>query len=244
MDKRRRQYAALDVWFLASNTVQDIAERFGSDGVVCWLAMIAAAKRSPVQGSLQFANEATFRETIMWPDTLELPPLDEFLAFLSKRKQIARTRKKTGKTGTRRVLETYTLTNFQQWQRVPTTFADRQRKAAWRQAFSNTNRSDERPDNRLDERSDDPSDKGVQRRDETIRKYRRNSKSVAEEHGDDSAEGYAAASAWIEETGWQLAPGHITTHILTTWPELDDTTVAQLIKDANRARLEHTTPAA
>lgn len=57
-DRRRRQYVPLYVHFAAGHTGQEILKRFGVAGLGTWACLLAAAKRSSVQGSFEWYSEA------------------------------------------------------------------------------------------------------------------------------------------------------------------------------------------
>jgi hypothetical protein len=57
-DRRRRQYVPLYVHFMSGHTGTEIHSRFGNDGLLAWISLLAAAKRSPEQGSIQWVTES------------------------------------------------------------------------------------------------------------------------------------------------------------------------------------------
>lgn len=56
-DRRRRQYVPLSVHFAAGHTGQKLQERHGLEGLGAWACFLAAAKRSPIQGSVEWYSE-------------------------------------------------------------------------------------------------------------------------------------------------------------------------------------------
>lgn len=85
-DRRRRQYVPLYVHFCSGPTGQKILGRFGMEGVGVWAAMLAAAKRSPIQGTFEWLSE-----TDAWGKIgcSKRPPeftFAEFVRFLGRQK--------------------------------------------------------------------------------------------------------------------------------------------------------------
>lgn len=62
-DRRRRQYVPLSVHFAAGHTGQELQKRFGLEGLGAWACLLAAAKRSPIQGSVEwYCDEDGWRQ--------------------------------------------------------------------------------------------------------------------------------------------------------------------------------------
>ena len=92
VDRRRRQYFPLSVYFAQGKTGVRLLERFGRDGLLVWVLYLTACKTNWVQGQLTYASEADgwmkLQLTGHEPDFT----LDEFFGFTGQLKQTRTTR--------------------------------------------------------------------------------------------------------------------------------------------------------
>lgn len=107
-DRRRRQYAPLGVRFAHGKTGTALLTELGHSGLLAWVGMIAAAKRSPVQGTVEFVSDedAWYQFGVLEPE----PPaftVDQLLDVLGRLKQTRRRR--SGR------VQYVTLTRFEDW---------------------------------------------------------------------------------------------------------------------------------
>lgn len=56
-DRRRRQYVPLSTHFAHGETGRRILAEWGPEGLLAWVCLLAAAKRSPEQGSFEWTSE-------------------------------------------------------------------------------------------------------------------------------------------------------------------------------------------
>jgi hypothetical protein len=117
MDGRRRRWFAVDVLVAHSNTGTRIQEEFGPAGLAVWVCLLAAGKRSPVEGRVSFTSESEAWQIlgILEPDRLGFT-LEEFLDTLGRLKQTRRTPKKTDGTRRGRVTNVE-ITRWGRWQK-------------------------------------------------------------------------------------------------------------------------------
>jgi len=88
MDGRRRRWVALDVEFTATPLGARLLGEFGNEGLLVWVALLAAAKRSPIEGTVRFHSEAD-----LWGQLgIEAPPfpIDRFLMITGRLKETRR----------------------------------------------------------------------------------------------------------------------------------------------------------
>lgn len=93
MDKRRRQYVPLFTGFAVEGTGQKLLGKFGKDGLITWVCVLAAAKRSRDQGTFNYVSEdGGWHELgLGYPHTPTGFTLDEFFTFTG---QLKKTRKR------------------------------------------------------------------------------------------------------------------------------------------------------
>lgn len=93
MDERRRLWFAVDLRFLRDPFSVAIIDEYGRDGVLTWVAYLAACKRNTVAGQFEYGSEP---EGWMSLDLdYPKPPkfsLDGFFAFSGRRKKTKRER--------------------------------------------------------------------------------------------------------------------------------------------------------
>lgn len=93
MDERRRLWFAVDLRFLRDPFSVAIIDEYGRDGVLTWVAYLAACKRNTVAGQFEYGSEP---EGWMSLDLdYPKPPkfsLDGFFAFSRRRKKTKRDR--------------------------------------------------------------------------------------------------------------------------------------------------------
>ena len=119
-DRRRRQYVPLATHFATARTGTRIQEEHGLEGLAVWACLLAAAKRSQIQGTFVWLSESD-----AWGHLgIRKPPssftFEEFVATLGRMKQ-ARTRRIGGESHT-------TLTRFSEWNKAIRLESDAARK--------------------------------------------------------------------------------------------------------------------
>lgn len=91
-DARRRQYFMVSVEVMQDPLGVCLQKEFGPAGIAAWVALLAAAKRSLVEGQITFASEADGWMQLGFPE----PPgisLTEFLRTTGRMKQTRRRRR-------------------------------------------------------------------------------------------------------------------------------------------------------
>ena len=58
MDGRNRTWVAVGVHFTSDGLGQKLRREFGNEGLAVWVALLAAAKRYPVEGMISYSNDA------------------------------------------------------------------------------------------------------------------------------------------------------------------------------------------
>lgn len=147
MDKRRGQHFVVDVFFPFSDTYERLHQEFGAAGPLCFIHLLAAAKRAPIQGTVSYISAHGFwQELGVYED--DQVDLDAFLTLLGRIKQCSRRASRRGVTDVR-------LTNFVKWQNMPRNFKDAERKRSARQALREHNSADDSADTAADGSADD-----------------------------------------------------------------------------------------
>lgn len=235
VDKRRQPYVAIDVWFLFGNTNDRLLSKFGPAGPLAWLGLIAAAKRAPVQGTLSYVNEQDFWSQIGLPqEHLNGMTMDALLGELGKLKQTSRSGRGTHKRDVLNGIKTtpgrggnVRITRFEQWQQIPRSFAEANRKRRKRAEST----ADVTAPIQRRYSADSADDSATERRGEDSISVPMGEAETTDSNGVVYAEGYDAACAWVAENA-SLPPGKIAAHLIRTWPELDDHEIERLLKDA------------
>jgi hypothetical protein len=121
MDSRRRRYVPLSIHFAGGRTGQRLLDEFGLEGLAVWACLLAAAKRSRRQGTLEWYSD---NDAWVHLGIASTPPsgftFTQFAKFLGRLKQ-ART------TTYGQVKET-TLTQWEQWNNTIKTEHDAEKK--------------------------------------------------------------------------------------------------------------------
>lgn len=97
MDRRRRQWLAVDVHYYDSTLAESLREEFGINAVVIFDAYLRACKRNSVQGQLTYGSDADFLAQIGLPGLALVDEtgtgwtLDALWTFLGRMKNIRRT---------------------------------------------------------------------------------------------------------------------------------------------------------
>lgn len=109
-DLRRRQYVPLATHFATAKTGTKIQEAFGLEGVAVWAMLLAAAKRSQIQGTLIWVSEAQAWSLLGVIEPPSSFTFEDFVGLLGRLKQ-ARTRRVGRESHT-------TLTRFSEWNKT------------------------------------------------------------------------------------------------------------------------------
>ena len=204
-----------------SNTNEKLLAKFGPSGPLAWFALLAAAKRAPIQGVVSCLGERDFWNQLGLENDDHHPPFEEFLKLLGQLKQTSRT------CSGRRL--NVRISNFERWQKIPKRFSEAEKKRSKR---AQNTADDTAP---IDSHS--AADRATERRgkETTSRESSTTHREEAPNNADGGAPsgGFAAASAWVENEGWCYTPGGCAEHLLEHWPELDDLTVQRLVKQAD-----------
>lgn len=124
IDGRRRPWIAVSVNVAHSTTGTRLQEELGPAALAAWIGLLAACKRSPIEGRISFTSESEAWQIIgiLEPKRLGFT-LEEFLDVLGRLKQTRRTgnntprtRNKTERTPRGRVTNVQ-VTHWEQWQR-------------------------------------------------------------------------------------------------------------------------------
>jgi hypothetical protein len=109
MDGRRRPWFAVSVDVLHSRTGTKL-QQLGPGAVEAWIGLLAAAKRSPIEGRVSYASESEAWATIgiTKPETLSFT-LEDLLKTLGTQKQTRRTR--------RGRITNIEITQWERWQK-------------------------------------------------------------------------------------------------------------------------------
>lgn len=102
------RYFHVDVSFMHKNTAKRLREKFGGDGVLAFLALVAQAKNGRPPGTFEYENEDLAWRYLGF-DTRPDFGFEEFLDFTGKLKQTARRRQ----TGCKHVA----ITQYGRWQK-------------------------------------------------------------------------------------------------------------------------------
>lgn len=124
-DKRRRQYVPLFSGFAVEGTGPKLLHKFGKDGLLTWVCVLAAAKRARDQGTFDYVSEdGGWQELgLTFPNT-PVFTLDEFFTFTGHLK-------KTRKT-LRGQLKHIEITGWEEWNDIPRRESEAARKASKR----------------------------------------------------------------------------------------------------------------
>ena len=109
MDARRRQWVPIASDLPWTRTTRLLADKFGRDGVLVWMLVLLAAKRSLNQGQFQMLSESEGWNQLGWDEMgFERPAftLQEFFAYTGKTKRTRR--------NTRKVIQ---ITSWERWNR-------------------------------------------------------------------------------------------------------------------------------
>jgi hypothetical protein len=117
-DQRRRQYVPLSTTFAHRGTGTRLLDKFGKDGLLVWVCLIAAAKRSPEQGTVELPEGNEWHVLGLQNDPPDFP-LTDLLNELGKMKQTSR--RAVGRT------LYVTLTHFEEWNKKPRNDAEAKR---------------------------------------------------------------------------------------------------------------------
>jgi hypothetical protein len=89
-DKRRSRYVPLDVFVAFDEFGSKLIEKWGMEGLCCWMLLLAAAKREVTQGLFTYTSEdEAWSKLGARPDNVSL---DEFLRFAGQCKKTKKTR--------------------------------------------------------------------------------------------------------------------------------------------------------
>lgn len=89
-DKRRARYVPLDVFVAFDEFGSKLVEKWGMEGLCCWMLLLAAAKREVTQGLFTYTSEEE-----AWSKLGAKPAgltLDEFLTYTGRCKKTRKTR--------------------------------------------------------------------------------------------------------------------------------------------------------
>ena len=81
-DRRRRQYVPLSVHFMIGHTGTELHKRFGNDGILAWIALLAAAKKSFSQGTVTWTSDSDGWEQIGFHEPAMSFTFDGFIRTL------------------------------------------------------------------------------------------------------------------------------------------------------------------
>lgn len=160
MDRRRRQFVPLSVHFADGKTSIALQERFGPLGLLVWICLLAAAKRSAVQGEVEIGLDTAWSDFGIRGD---VPfTAEEFFAFTGRLQQTSRARFTGGERRHGRVT-TVTLTQWKVWNATLPTRHDRAQKPS--KTATNTTpiqpRARPRAQNRTEQRELPPKDQSL-----------------------------------------------------------------------------------
>ena len=156
MDGRRRQWVPLSVDVARSRTGRNLLQRFGRDGLLVWVLVLAAAKRSLTQGEFDYVSEHDGWRQLGLAD--DPPPftLHEFFAYTGRIHATRTTSKRPKNDG-----QTTEIRAWNDWK----THAERQLDAYKKARKRGKNTRDTRTNMRgTDSDSDSDSDKGTTHR--------------------------------------------------------------------------------
>lgn len=93
MDKRRKRFVPLSIHFAHGATAEKLTAKFGNDGLLTWVCLLAAAKRATEQGTFTYVSESEgWKELgLGYPRTPSGFTLEEFFTFTG---QLKKTRKR------------------------------------------------------------------------------------------------------------------------------------------------------
>lgn len=124
-DLRRRQYVPLATHFATAKTGTRIQQDYGLEGIAVWAMLLAAAKRSQLQGTIIWVSEAHAWSLLGVVEPPSGFTFEEFVGLLGKLKQ-ARTRRVGRESHT-------TLTRFSEWNKTIRSQSEAERKRRKRQ---------------------------------------------------------------------------------------------------------------
>lgn len=124
-DLRRRQYVPLDVYFMSKKTGTRIQQKYGLEGIGVFVATLAAAKRSSVQGTILWNSEGDAWAKLGLTDATPHFTFQDFVTTLGHLKQ----------TRTRRIgqLKETRFTRWEEWNKEPKRKRDASRNR-WKRA--------------------------------------------------------------------------------------------------------------
>jgi hypothetical protein len=107
-DGRKRRYVPIGVEIAHSETGGRLLDKFGCDGLLTWILVLAAAKRNRVEGEFQwYSEEGGWAELgLAYPNTPDFT-LEEFFTYTGRIKQTHKTRQRPGRN--------VTITRWGEW---------------------------------------------------------------------------------------------------------------------------------